>query len=308
MVQKKWGIVMELRHLKYFVTVAEELNFTKAASRLNMSQPPLSQQIKQLENSIGVKLLERSNRTVELTDAGRAFLEKAYKILIDIEKAREYTRKIYKGEKGQLSIGFTDSALYDMIPIIQSYQSVNTEVDITMDQMSTVDQLKALQEEEIHIGFICTPIQKSNLHIIPIRKQKFVVVLPKSHKLAQSDIPINIQELVDDTFIVTPRKVSPVYYDTVMSIFHKMSFVPKLTITAHISTAVIALVSSGLGIALIPSSMKNLQITSVVFKELDFSPTIETSLAWRFNEKSHVVNSIVALVKQYIGENPSSHG
>src|SRR5690625_2131059 len=154
---------MEVRNLKYFIAVAEELNFTRAAKRLNISQPPLSQQIKILEENIGVKLLDRTNRNVNLTDAGRAFLEKAYKDLVDLEKAKEYTSKIYKGEHGQLTSGFTGAALSDLIPIIQSYQKKYTETEIYMHQMSTHEQLIALPKEEIDVGLLVSPIKKSQL-------------------------------------------------------------------------------------------------------------------------------------------------
>src|SRR5699024_906766 len=143
---------------------------------------------------------------------GRAFLEKAYKILVDMEKAKEYTRKIYKGEHGQLTIGFTGAALSDLIPIIQSYQKKYTETEIYMHQMSTHEQLIALPKKEIDVRLLISPIKKSQLFDLPNSKQKFVVALPETHQIAKSSSPINIQELENDTFIIIPRKFSPVYY------------------------------------------------------------------------------------------------
>lgn len=290
---------MELRHLRYFVTVAEELNFGRAATRLNMSQPPLSQQIQQLEADMGVPLFYRTNRKVELTDAGKVFLEKAYKILREVEKARDHTRKAYLGEYGKLAIGFTGSTLYDLIPLLKSYRAKYPLVDVLLYQKGTVDQLLDLHEERIHIGLICTPIERNNLNIAVIRRQQFVAVLPTTHPLAAENRPIDIEELADETFIMPPREVGSAYYDTIMDIFHKVGFIPKVT-TAHVSISVAPLVSTGLGITLVPHSLQNLPVNGVVYKELtNTTSMIETAVAWRQNDRSPVVDMFLSLVGDY---------
>jgi DNA-binding transcriptional LysR family regulator len=293
---------MELRHLKYFITVAEELNFSHAANRLNISQPPLSHQIQQLENEIGVSLFNRTKRKVELTEAGKYFLEKAYKILREVERACEQTRKVYQGEFGELVIGFTGSATYDLIPLLQSYRARFPLVEVIVHQMSTTEQLRALNEERIHIGLICTPIinENSNLNIMSIRRQHFVAVLPENHILAKNNSPLDLRELAEDTFIMTPRQEGSVYYDTVMGIFHKKGVYPKIT-TAHVSTEVTSLVSAGIGVAIVPYLLKNNQKNGIVFKEInDTSSNIETSVVWRNNEKSCIVNPFITLAKEFV--------
>lgn len=210
---------------------------------------------------------------------------------------------MFKEEQSKISIGFSETALYDLIPIIQLYQSVYTEEEISIHRMSTSEQLIALEEGKIHIGLICTPIANNNLNIMPIRKQEFEIVLPNSHALSETNEPINIQELKKETFIIAPREVSPAYHDAASSVFHKMSFIPKSTMTAYSSTAIMALVSSGIGIALVPSSMKYFFTGEVIFRKIKHSPVIETSLAWRRNDKSHAVSSIISLVEQFIQKN-----
>ncbi|ANX11645.1 LysR family transcriptional regulator [Fictibacillus sp. WQ 8-8] len=293
---------MELRHLRYFVTVAEELNFSRAAVRLNISQPPLSQQIQQLESELGVPLFYRTKRKVELTDSGKVFLGKAYKILFEVEKACDHTKKAYEGKYGQLVIGFTGSATYDFIPLLQSYRAKFPLVEVIVHQMSTPEQVLALNEERIDVGLICTPIaiENSKLNISPIRRQHFIAVLPETHKMAKKKFPLEIRELAEDTFIMTPRQEGSVYYDTIMSIFHKVGFIPKIT-TAHVSTAVTSLVSAGMGVALLPYLLENLQMKGVVFKEItDTTTKIETAVAWRHNEKSSIVDPFITLVKEFV--------
>lgn len=291
---------MELRHLRYFVAVAEELNFGRAAARVNISQPPLSQQIQQLELELGIQLFMRTNRKVELTQAGVVFLENAYKVLNQVENACEQARKAYLGEQGQLIIGVTGSALYDLIPLLQSFKTRYPQVEVVMHEMSTPMQLKALSAGTIQIGFACTPIKDDDVVVHPFRKQNFIVVLPTNHPMAEADTPIDIRALANDTFIMIPREVGSVYYDTIIGIFHKAGISPPTTLSAHISVAVSAFVSAGLGLALVPQSLKQLTVNGVIYKEIsDTSTVIETAVIHRKADYSHVVASFIHFVDEF---------
>lgn len=291
---------MELRHLKYFKIVAEELNFTKAAKRLNISQPPLSKQIKQLEEEIGARLFLRTNKKVELTDSGKFFLERVNKIIQEIEEASNQAKKTHEEESRNLTIGVTNSALYSFIPILRAYQEKFHLVNVKVHQLSTPEQIRALNKKQINIGFVCAPITKKNLRTMSINKQRFIIALPETHYLANKN-PISIKDLKENTFITTPRQEGPVYYDTVMNIFKKAGYTPKISSTAHTFTSVMSLVSANMGIAILPSSMKNNPVTGVVYKELkEFTPKKETAIVWEQDTKSQIINGFINLAKEYI--------
>ncbi|MEJ9210203.1 LysR family transcriptional regulator, partial [Bacillus smithii] len=208
---------MELRHLKYFVTVAEELHFGKAAARLNMAQPPLSSQIRQLEEEIGVPLFHRTKRKVELTKEGQVFLEKVYLILKNLEDAIETVRMVNRGEIGEISIGFISSASYDILPaIIHHYRKKYPNIHIDLQQLTTEEQVKALHEGCIDVGILCHPIENDNIHFEVIRQEPMMIALPKDHPLAHETSSVNLKDLSNDPFIVTGRKANRRHYDILM--------------------------------------------------------------------------------------------
>lgn len=290
---------MELRHLRYFVTVAEELHFGRAATRLNMAQPPLSQQIRQLENELGVPLFYRTKHRVQVTDAGRAFLDHAYQILEQVKIASDTARRVDRGETGQLHIGFTGTVMYDIFPqILQSYRAKFPSVHVVLHQLSTMDQVKALEEKKIQIGVLVTPVESTSLHFQVIHRQPFVIALPATHPLAFIDSPCNVSELAKELFIMTPRKTGPSYYDLFISICYQAGFSPQVTLEAGELQTVVSLVAAGVGVALVPYSAKKLQINGVVYREIEETGlTVETSMAWNHDEKSPVVHSFLTLME-----------
>lgn len=292
---------MELRHLRYFVTVAEEMHFGRAAKRLNMAQPPLSKQIQQLERELDVLLFHRIKRRIELTDAGKVLVEKANQILSQVDKACQLTRQVYRGEAGQLIIGFTGSTMYNLQPILQSYRAKFPSVDVVLRRLGTSDQVQALHEGLIHVGLLITPIESKLLNVLPIMKQRFVAALPKSHPLATKTTPLQVQELENESFIMTPRRAGPVYYDTMVSICQQAGFVPQITLEAHELETIVSFISAGMGVSLIPRLFQTLQVEGVLYKELqDVDTTLETSIAWRTDETTHTVDIFVNLIKNSI--------
>jgi DNA-binding transcriptional LysR family regulator len=293
---------MELRHLRYFVVVAEELHFTRAADRLNMAQPPLSQQIHQLESELNVKLFYRTKRQVELTAAGKILLKNVYKILNDIEKACDSAQRANRGEIGEIIVGFTGSATFDILPnLIQMYRKKFPLVDLTVLQLSTTDQIHSLLSGEINIGILCAPIKNSELNFEVIRQEPFIIAMPKNHPLASDPAPIDVQELSKELFIMTPRKAGQIYYDIIINICHNAGFSPNITQEVHELHTSISLVAAGMGVALVPYSIQNFRIKGIIYRQLKNSAsTLKTALAWRSDEKSPLVRSFITLAKKII--------
>lgn len=293
---------MELRHLRYFVAVAEELHFTRAADRLNMAQPPLSQQIRQLESELGVQLFQRTKRQVQLTAAGKNFLKNVYKILIDLDKTCDSAQRAQKGEIGNIVVGFTGTATYDILPkLLQPYRSEFPFVDISVLQLSTTDQIQSLLNGEINIGILCAPIKNSQLNFEVIHQEPFIIAMPRNHPLASKSGPIEVQEFSKELFIMIPRNSGQIYYDTIINICHNAGFSPNITQEVHELHTSISLVAAGMGVALVPDSIQNLRVRGITYRQLKNSvSTLKTALAWRDDETSPLVHTFIALAKKSI--------
>lgn len=291
---------MELRHLRYFVAVAEELSFGRAAAALNMSQPPLSKQIKDLEREIGATLFERTKRRVEITAAGQDFLLYAKDILRMADEARYRVQQVSTGEIGKLVIGFTGTTMYDLQEILRSFSQLHPNVEVILRRMSTATQLERLKERSISVGNLLLPIRESDLHFLPIRMEPFVIALPSSHPLAQHREPISISRFAEDNFIATPRSAGTSYYDAAMSVCVEGGFVPRISLEMDHSESIAAFVSIGMGVSLVPQSLANLKIEGVVYKRIDVEkPVVVTALAWRNDDRSPVIRSLVECATFY---------
>jgi DNA-binding transcriptional LysR family regulator len=293
---------MELRHLKYFVVVAEELHFTRAADRLNMAQPPLSQQIHQLEDELGVQLFYRNKRQVELSAAGKIFLESVYKILNDIEKACDAAQRTHRGELGKIVVGFTGAATFGILPnLLQPYRTKFPLIDLVVLQLNTTDQIQSLLNGEIDIGILYVPVENSGLIFKVIHQQPFIIAMPKNHPLASKSDPIEVQELSKESFIMIPRKAGQVYYDTIINICHSAGFSPNIGPEVYELNTSISLVAAGMGIALVPDSIQTLRINGITYRHLkNPGSTLKTALVWRNDESSPLVHKFIALAEQNI--------
>ncbi|PGY09105.1 LysR family transcriptional regulator [Bacillus sp. AFS031507] len=291
---------MELRHLRYFVAVAEELHFGKAASRLNISQPPLSMQINQLEGEIGAKLFFRTKHHVELTDAGRIFLEQTYQILEKLEKACIEAAKIHRGEVGQLVIGFTGSLSSQQLQFLRQYRSRFPEVEVILKQMSTTDQVKALLEKRIHFGMLCPPIENNLLNFHIVHRVPFIAAIPSTHPLASETSPLDIRDLKNESFIISPRNIEPGYHDSIISICHQAGFTPKISQEAEGIFTILTLVAAELGVALVTTLVLDHPKQGVVFRDLkDSQTTMDLFLAWRKNDNLHIVDSFLTVFNEF---------
>jgi DNA-binding transcriptional LysR family regulator len=292
---------MELRHLRYFVAVAEELHFGRAAARLRIAQPPLSQQIRQLEQELGVVLLERTKRRVELTPAGAAFVEHARRILADTERAKRVARRAGRGEIGRLAIGFASSADLDILPrVLRIWHERFPDVEVDAQPLLTAAQVDALLRGRIHVGFARLPVDEPRLTVEPITREAVVAALPERHPLARRR-RLPLAELAGEPMILFPRHTAPGYYDVFIDACRQAGFTPQML---HPGTmqAILGLVSAGLGVSLMPESIRNLRRAGVVYRPLAPPvPHVEMAMVYRRDEPSAVLPAFLATVREVLG-------
>ncbi|MGF9965333.1 acetoin biosynthesis transcriptional regulator AlsR, partial [Bacillus rhizoplanae] len=273
---------MELRHLQYFIVVAEELHFGRAAARLQMTQPPLSQQIQQLEQEMGVTLFSRTKRRVELTEAGELFLKEVKKAFTQIEKAVEVAQRAQRGEIGSLSIGFVGSAMYDILPpIVREYRNKFPNVSVVLHELSTPEQVEALHDNRIDVGMLRPPITSQLLQLETVQHLPCTLCLPKAHPLASKQA-IYIEDLQKESFVFISRNVWPTLYDNILSLCRDAGFSPQIVQEATEYQTVVGLVAAGIGITVIPVSANKLYQSEVVYKEIcDSNFVAELAVAYR---------------------------
>lgn len=226
---------MELRQLKYFITVAEVLHFGRAAEALHLSQPALSKQIQALEDSLGVQLLERTKHWVRLTIAGQKFLETAHRILQEVEQGIQATRQIADGEMGRLKIGFTEATLFSLAPdIIKTYREHHPQVELIVSSGGTETHVDALRTHQIDVGFVYLPIREPSLAIRPLFEEAYVAALPASHRLARQK-QIALPSLENKPLIFYPRSLAPVLYANFIKCCEQAGFVPNVVQEAELA-------------------------------------------------------------------------
>ncbi len=299
-------MAVELRHLRYFIAVAEEGHVTRAAERLGMQQPPLSQQIKALERELDVQLFRRKARGVQLTDAGRAYLENARAILDQLGHAAETTRRTARGEQGQICIGFTPSGpFHPFVPrVIRAFREAYPLVSLTLQEYPSNELIERLRNEQIDAGFTRTLFADSKgLVIDPLMDELLVVALPAGHPLAQSDgggdMAISIKALAGETFIIQGSRLRLGLYASTVAACHTAGFTPRIGPEASNHASTLNLVAVGLGISVVPASLQRMHIDGVTYRRLKGpnQPTIPLDLASRRGDPSAVVRHFLKLVR-----------
>lgn len=288
---------MELRHLRYFVTVAEELHFGRAARKLHISQPPLSMQIRSLEEELGVTLLNRNQRHVALTHAGNAFLGEARHILARLDQAVLMTRRAGRGEIGELAIGFISVADYNVLPIVlREFRARYPLVNLTLRESTSDAQVQDLVAGRIDVGFLLPPVAEPSLSSAPILREPLIAALPDRHPLARKPGKLALAKLKDAPFILFPRAMAPGMYDDILSFCRSAGFSPRVEQEAVQMQTIVSLVSAELGVALIPASLTNLRRTGVTYKSIrEAGPLTEIHLAWRNGEDMPTLRVFVDL-------------
>ncbi len=285
---------MELRHLRYFVAVAEELHFHRAAQRLHISQPPLSQQIRALERELGVSLLDRNRRGVALTPAGASFLDSSRAILDAVERAAEDARRVGRGELGSLSVGFVGSAMFSPTfpENLRDFRARYPDVDLRLRELSTTAQIEALSAGRLDVGLIRGPLTSSmsatTLELVAIRSEQLVVALPATHRLAEATA-LRAIDLRDETFVIRARRDAPGLFSSLAGVMAGAGGVGDDVLEVTEMQTVIGLVASGFGVSLVPASVSETERSGVAFRPLaDPSPAVELTIAWRAGTHSPV--------------------
>lgn len=294
---------MELRHLRYYVAVAEELHFGRAAERLHIAQPPLSQQIKQLEKELGVVLLTRSTRKVELTAAGERYLDQARMILSRVEAAGEEARRTAAGELGRLTLGFTGSATYDVLPVLaRALREDLSGIELELrGEMLTPDQVAALLDRTLDVGFLRPPVRNPDIEVRVLRREPLIAVLPEWHPLACNE-NVRLPALRDEPFITYPSHHRSVVYDAVIDACEKAGFIPVDRHEVAETSTLVSLVAAGLGVALVPSSVQHLHITGTTFLPIaGTTQEVELAVAIRRGETSEAVRRVLARTHALLG-------
>lgn len=295
---------MELRHLRYFVAVAEEGHITRAAERLGMQQPPLSQQIRALERELGVQLLRRMPRGVALTEAGLALLADARAILGHVAHAFATTRRTARGEQGRIAVGFTSSApFHPFVPrVIRAFRETHPLIALTLDESGTTELIEDLRAERMDAAFIRTPVTDPlGLTVNPLLEEAMLVALPAGHALAgEADgPPLPLAALAAETFTVYRRRSGPGLYDAIFAACHAAGFSPLVGQEAPRIVSTLNLVAAGLGIAIVPASLQRMHMDGVVYRRLQGSqPRAPLLLATRRGDASAVVRRFLDLVNR----------
>ncbi|WP_280569737.1 LysR family transcriptional regulator [Chromohalobacter sp. 296-RDG] len=299
---------MELRHLRYFIVVAEQLHFGRAAKLLNISQPPLSNQIKNLEEEMQVQLLIRNNKEVKVTPAGRQFLKAAKKCIADLDKEIALTQRIAQGKEGTLSIGFSGTLSFHLIPtLVKEFKRHYPGVDIHLQQLTTHDQLVGLIHKSIDVGFLVSPVADQRIAILEIFRERFVACLPKHHRLAQNTAVIDVAELCDEHWVLTPRGAGHGYYDAVTALCDAYGFVPKVIQTAQEQQTLVALVAADMGVTVLPHSAQEIKNDQVVYKEIDTDIRKISSMAWNPEHLTDTARHFVRYIETSLNEGTIEH-
>ncbi len=289
---------MELRHLSYFVTVAEELHFAHAAARLEVAQPALSKQIRQLERELGVPLLERTTRSVRLTSAGAVFLEDARRALWQVERAKLRVKEAERGEAGELRIGFVTSAGYDLLPaMLREYHARFPAVELKPYHMPAGEQIKGLEERRLDVGVIRPPVRSESLTFEVVCSEEFLLALPDGHPLAQLE-SVPIEALASEAFISSSSGVRGGPNESLTQLFHEAGFQPRSVQDSPDLLTILGLVAAGIGISLVPAVAREVRTAGLVYRELEGeSPLQFTGLAWRRDEQSAVLRGFLDVAR-----------
>ncbi|HJU99422.1 MAG TPA: LysR substrate-binding domain-containing protein [Burkholderiaceae bacterium] len=290
---------MELRHLRYFIAVAEELSFTRAAQRLHIGQPPLSQQIQALEAEVGARLLERSKRWVRLTEAGKLFLDDARRVLALSDQAMQTARRAQRGEAGELRIGFTFSTPFTPLfaTVINRYRQRYPGVTLTLHEMATLPQIAALPARTLDLGFVRPPevAVLDTVRMTTLRQDPLLLVLPAGHPLAQREV-VAARELQGLPFVMYPPTAGTGIYHQIMRLCRTAGFEPQVAMEAGEVSSIIGLVAAGCGISILPGSFNSIRMEGVCYRALaEPEATTTLLLAQRKDETSPLVEAFVAL-------------
>ena len=291
---------IDLRRLRYFVAVAEELSFRRAAERLRMAQPPLSSQIKTLERELEVRLFDRTGRGIRLTEAGGFLLEEARRLLVQVGQTVDMTRRVGHGEVGRLTVGFLPSVGHGVLPsVLREFRASFPGVDLQLRELNPDQQVRELHDGRIDVGFLYLPLEDPALNVEPSFRECLVVALPEQHPLADEP-EVALQARADEPFILPPQHAVPGCYSLIMRSCHEAGFSPRaVQKDVWLMQTSVDLVAAGMGVALVAGSLRNLGRAGVVYKTLrDPSPALEIGIVWPRGEDGPVLRSFLDVVRE----------
>jgi DNA-binding transcriptional LysR family regulator len=292
---------MDLRRLRYFVVVAEESSFSRAAERLHIAQPPLSYQIKQLEGELGVRLFERSNRGVWLTEAGELLLEEARRIFVQLDQTVRAVQRVGHGQVGRLTLGFVPSSSNEALPpILRAFRERVPGVELFLREMRPDRVVQRLHERQIDVGFLYLPLEDPSLEVECITREPLVVALPEAHPFAPLD-RVELRALAEEPFILPARyQRMPGLYGQVTKVCRQAGFTPKaVQKDVWLMQTIVGLVAGGIGVALVPSSLQNIPRRGVTYKRVHgLSPTVELGMVWRRDDSAVVLNPFLEVARE----------
>jgi DNA-binding transcriptional LysR family regulator len=291
---------MELRHLRYFVAVVREGSVTRAAKKLNMAQPPLSRQIHQLEEELGVLLLERGSRPLRTTEAGRFFHEHALYILDRTEAMLMMTRRVGQIQEGRFGIGFVGSILYGPLPnMVRRFGATYPNLKIDMLELSSVQQVSALKEGQIDVGFGRLHVDDPVIQREVLMEEPLVAALPIGHPLLDHAGPLRLEDLISQPLIVYPAKPRPSYADQVLSILQERGLKPNLFREVRELQTALGLVAAAVGVSLVPAAVQRLRRDDVVYRPLqDATATSPIIMCYRMHDNSREIAALLHLVRE----------
>lgn len=287
---------MELRHLRYFAAVADELHFGRAAQRLGMAQPPLSQQIRNLEDELGVTLFHRTKRRVELTEAGQAFLSRVRIILETAGDAVSEAQRVARGELGRVAIGFMSAAMLDQFPaILRGFRRRFPDAQMQFAQLPSNEQLKAVASGHVDVGFVdiahrapTTMVGDVAVRVERAWSEALLVALPPEHPLARRPA-LALADLANEPFVTLPREPATGYYDQIIGLCRGAGFSPVIRQEAAQLPAVLALVAAGLGVAIVPCCVQAQWQSQIAFRPLAEPAAIDVTMISRADNASPVL-------------------
>ncbi|WP_133650795.1 LysR family transcriptional regulator [Paraburkholderia flava] len=330
-------ITPDLRQLRYFIAVAEEKHFGRAATRLSMTQPPLSQAIRALEDTLGVELFARTRRSVELTQVGADLLPEVRRLLAAAEALRPLAQSLARGEAGVLSLAFVSTADYGLLPLLlRDFGVRHPRVRLQLTEATSDVQIEELVAGRIDAGLVIAPLpprHAAQLSWLPIAREPLVIAMSsalaaridagpvtgsrkrgaagvRAHSAAAAaaeagdggwnPIPISLADVADEPLVVFPRRLAPGFYDIIMDCYGVAGLAPRIGQEAIQMQTIVSLVSAGMGVALVPQSLRNLRRTGVVYRPLrEAVPAIETGLVWRTAEVSPVLAGFIEIVRAH---------
>lgn len=292
---------MELRHLRYFVAVAEEMNISRAAARLRVSQPPLSRQIRDLEEEIGVTLFDRQHKCLKLTSAGAYFLPEARRILSHATQAARLAKAAGAGQAGQITIAFLSPMGGMFLPrIIRSFRQKFPLVDIDLREMVPRQQLEALLDHHIDLGFLANPELEStnDFAFEPLMEVQLRLAITPGHRLAKLR-RVPLKELENERFVIFKRSAAPATHDFILRACRSAGLEPNIVKQSDRAQSILDLVAAGVGIAIVPEHFRRYRTELVLRQLIPDLPSLSLCMAWRQNDNSPVLRSLCAMIRQH---------